>query len=48
MVDVQVLDSVLGVPVVPADPVADQGRDVRAGQGQEESRLKAGCPMLVG
>ena len=49
VVDVQVLDSVLGEPVVPADPVADQGRDVRAGQGQEESRLKAGrrvtCPM---
>ena len=52
VVDVQVLDSVLGEPVVPADPVADQGRDVRAGQGQEESRLTAGrrvtCPMLIG
>ena len=47
VVDVQVLDGVLGEPVVPADPVADQGRDVRAGQGHEESRLKAGGELVV-
>ena len=40
MVHVQVLDDVLGVLVVPADPVADQDRDVRAGQGHEEGRLQ--------
>ena len=40
VIDVQVLDGVLDVSVIPADPVADQDRYVRARQGHEESCLQ--------
>ena len=47
MVHVQVLDVILGVSVVPADPVADHDRDVRTGQGHEEGCLQIRVSMLL-